>query len=33
MTDVSVAPRKAWHSSLFVQLLVAIVAGIAVGWL
>jgi aerobic C4-dicarboxylate transport protein len=33
MTDVSVAPRKAWYSSLFVQLLVAIVAGIAVGWL
>jgi len=33
MTDVSVAPRKAWDSSLFVQLLVAIVAGIAVGWL
>ncbi|HZN83689.1 MAG TPA: C4-dicarboxylate transporter DctA [Mycobacterium sp.] len=33
MTDVSVAPRKAWDSPLFVQLLVAIVAGIAVGWL
>jgi aerobic C4-dicarboxylate transport protein len=33
MTDVFVAPRKAWYSSLFVQLLVAIVAGIAVGWL
>src|SRR6476659_3951294 len=33
MTDVSVAPRKRWYSSLFVQLLVAIVGGIAVGWL
>jgi aerobic C4-dicarboxylate transport protein len=38
MTDVAIpadteAPRKRWYSSLFVQLLVAIVAGIAVGWL
>jgi len=33
MTDISVAPRKRWYSSLFVQLLVAIVGGIAVGWL
>src|SRR3954470_20577855 len=32
-TDVSAAARKRWYSSLFVQLLVAIVGGIAVGWL
>jgi aerobic C4-dicarboxylate transport protein len=30
MTD---APRKRWYTSLFAQLLVAIVAGILVGWL
>ncbi|HET6733681.1 C4-dicarboxylate transporter DctA [Mycobacterium sp.] len=38
MTDVAIpeateAPPKRWYSSLFVQLLIAIVAGIAVGWL
>jgi aerobic C4-dicarboxylate transport protein len=38
MTDVAIpeataAPRKRWYSSLFVQLLIAIFAGIAVGWL
>jgi aerobic C4-dicarboxylate transport protein len=38
MTDVAIspdtgAPRKRWYSSLFVQLLVAIVGGVVVGWL
>ncbi|MGA5465447.1 C4-dicarboxylate transporter DctA [Mycobacterium sp. NPDC050041] len=27
------APRKPWYSSLFIQLMIAIVAGILVGWL
>ncbi len=36
MTDVHIdeaPPKSRWYSSLFVQLLVAIVAGIAIGWL
>src|SRR6476659_5479381 len=33
MTDVSVAPGKRCYSLLFFELLVAIVCGIAVGWL
>jgi aerobic C4-dicarboxylate transport protein len=31
--DTGAPPRKPWYASLFVQLMIAIAAGIAVGWL